>query len=199
MSGGGDRGPIEAIVIGGSAGAVGALKAILPGAPGDLPVLVVVHVPANRTNHLVEALQPGVERTLKVAEDKEALAPGTIYFAPAGYHLLVEVDRSCALSVDEPVHHSRPSIDVLFESAAEVFRERLLGMVLTGASADGAAGLAAIGRAGGVTAVQEPGTAEVATMPEAAIATRAPDHVLGPEELRELLRSVGATNGRRPG
>lgn len=193
----GARAPIEAIVIGGSAGAVGALKAILPGAPADVPVLIVVHVPPDRASHLVEALQPGVERPMKLAEDKEALVAGTIYFAPAGYHLLVEVDRSCALSVDEPVHHSRPSIDVLFESAAAAFRERLLGVLLTGANPDGAAGLAAIGRAGGVTVVQDPGSAEVPTMPEAAIALRAPDHVLGLEAIRELLRSAGAADGRR--
>ena len=130
------------------------------------------------------------------AQDKEHIKPGHVYFAPADYHLLVDTGPSLALSIDEPVNFSRPSIDVLFESAADIYRERLLGIVLTGASQDGAAGLAAIHRLGGRTVVQDPASALVPLMPESARRRSPVDFVLPLEQIADLLQALkhgGAT------
>ncbi|MBN8849606.1 MAG: chemotaxis protein CheB, partial [Sphingomonas sp.] len=144
-------GPIEAVAIGASAGAVEALSAILPRLPADypLPVLVVVHVPADRRSVLATLFQSKCRIAVREAEDKEPVVPGTVYFAPPDYHLQVEADRTLSLSADDPVLYSRPSIDVLFESAADAYGAALAGVVLTGANQDGARGLAAVAEAGG--------------------------------------------------
>lgn len=165
------RTAIEAVVIGASAGAVQALLTILPAMPSDfpLPILIVVHVPADRNNALVPLFQSKCQLAVKEAEDKEAIVGGTVYFAPADYHLLIEDDRTLALSSDEPVNHSRPAIDVLLESAADAFGPALLGIILTGANHDGASGLRAIADAGGIAMIENPGEAEVPTMPAAAL------------------------------
>jgi two-component system chemotaxis response regulator CheB len=162
----------RAIVIGASAGGVQALLRILPALPADfpMPVLVVVHVPPRKDNALVELFGSKCRIAVKEAEDKELAAAGTVYFAPPDYHLLVEADGALALSSEEPVNHSRPAIDVLFETAADAFGPGLTGIVLTGANHDGAAGLASVGRAGGVAIAEDPAHAEVATMPAAALA-----------------------------
>ena len=110
--------------------------------------------------------------------DKELVRPGTIWFAPADYHLLVEADRTFAFCSDAPVHHSRPAIDVLFESAADVYGDTLVAVVLTGASRDGAAGAAAVRHHGGLVAVQDPATADSALMPTASIEQANP-HCVG--------------------
>lgn len=158
------------VVIGASAGAIQALSHILPPLPADypLPIVVVVHVPADRTNFLAPLFEAKCMMAVREADDKEPALPGTIYFAPPGYHLLLEEDATLALSSDEPVQHSRPSIDVLFESAAEAFREGTIGIVLTGANADGAQGLRAIAAAGGVAVVEDPAAAFADAMPLAA-------------------------------
>ncbi|WP_420144348.1 chemotaxis protein CheB [Sphingobium sp.] len=163
---------VRAIAIGASAGAVQVLLRLLPALPGDfpLPLLIVVHVPPDRDNALVALFQSRCALPVKEAEDKEAIAAGTIYFAPSDYHLLVEGDHSLSLSSDEPVHHSRPAIDVLLESAADAYGPALAAIMLTGANQDGAAGLAAVARAGGIAVVQDPAGAQVPTMPEAALA-----------------------------
>ena len=170
---------VDAIVIGASAGAIEALGVLLPALPATLsaPVIVVVHLPSNHPSLLTELFRPRCALRVREAEDKQAVEPGTVWFAPPGYHLLVERDRSFALSVDEPVHFSRPSIDVLFESAVDAYRARLLGLVLTGASQDGASGAARIRDAGGWVGVQEPATALASTMPEVAIARARPQCV----------------------
>lgn len=170
---------LEAIVVGASAGAVEALNALLPAFPSTLEaaVIVVVHLPQNRPAVLVELFAAKCALAVREAEDKCAIGSGTIWFAPPGYHLLVEQDRSFSLSLDEPVHFSRPSIDVLFESAAEVYREKLLALVLTGANQDGAHGARAVQRAGGLLGVQDPATASAAAMPQACLAATAPDCV----------------------
>lgn len=166
---------IEAVVIGASAGAVQALSQILPRLPADypLPVLVVVHVPADPSG-LTALFSAKCALPVREPEDKEPIAPATIYFAPPGYHMLVEDDRSISLSTDEPVLFSRPSIDILFDSAADVYGEALLGVVLTGANDDGAEGAAAIAAAGGTILVEDPELAFAATMPGSALA-RCPD------------------------
>ncbi|TDU71308.1 two-component system chemotaxis response regulator CheB [Prosthecobacter fusiformis] len=164
-------GKIKALVIGGSAGAVGALLAILPPLPRDYPlaVMVVVHLPPDPNSILATLLHGRCQIPVKEAEDKEPICAGTVYLAPPNYHLQVEPDFHLSLSQDEPVHFSRPSIDVLFETAADAYGDSLAGVVLTGASRDGARGLRAIGEAGGVVIVQTPASAEAATMPQAAL------------------------------
>lgn len=180
---------IDALAIGASAGGIGALRAILPGLGPRIgfPVLIVVHMPHDRDSRLDEVFQQHLALPVRQAEDKDVPAAGVVYFAAPGYHLSVERERCFSLSQEEPVHYSRPSIDILMESAADAHGARLAGVLLTGASSDGAAGLAAIGAAGGLTAVQDPAEAEIATMPAAAIALRAPDLILPLKELRSLL------------
>lgn len=184
---------IGAVVIGTSAGAVQALSAILPPLPADypLPVMVVVHVPPDRRNALTELFQTRCAMTVREAEDKEPIAPGVIYFAPPDYHLLVETPELLALSTDEPVLHSRPSIDVLFESAADAFGEGLVGVILTGANQDGAEGLRAVGEAGGLAVVENPVGAAASAMPEAALAAWPEARVMTLEEIGAYLRSLG--------
>jgi two-component system chemotaxis response regulator CheB len=164
--------PTACVAIGASAGAVQALMTLLPALPADypLPVLIVVHVPPDRNNALVGLFQGRCTVGVKEAEDKERLQPGMVYFAPSDYHLLVEADGSLSLSLDDLVNHSRPAIDVLLESAADAFGPALVAAVLTGANHDGAQGLKAVCEAGGRALVQDPATAEVATMPLEALA-----------------------------
>lgn len=183
---------IGAIAIGASAGGVEALSTLLPALPMRLavPVFVVLHLPRGRDSLLVEIFGPKCVVPIVEAEDKQPAVPGTVYLAPPDYHLLVEEGRSLALSVDEPVHFSRPSIDVLFESAAEVYRERLLGIILTGGNEDGAAGLDAVRRAGGLTAVQRPDSAYASLMPLSALKRVPADFVLDLEEMANGLRSL---------
>jgi two-component system chemotaxis response regulator CheB len=129
---------------------------------------------------------------VREAEDKEPIEPGVVYFAPPDYHLLVEQDKRLSLSDDEPVLFSRPSIDVLFESAADAYGGGLIGVVLTGANSDGANGLKAVVEAGGVAVVQSPGSAYAVAMPEAAIAACPDARVLPVNEIAAYLREVGA-------
>jgi two-component system, chemotaxis family, protein-glutamate methylesterase/glutaminase len=183
----------EAVVIGASAGGVEALTQLLPALPKTfaLPVLIVVHVRQGQPS-----LLPGLFGTrcaLAVEEpfDKDVIRPGTVYFAPPGYHMLVEAEGgdapTIALSVDPPVRFSRPSVDVLFQSAAHAFRERLLGIVLSGANDDGARGVRAIRDAGGACWAQDPKTASAPAMPLAAIAENAVDDVLTLENMAMRL------------
>jgi two-component system chemotaxis response regulator CheB len=186
----------DAIVIGGSAGVLEVLRDVLAALPHTLsiPVLIVVHLPPRSHSQVYETLQSVTQLPMSQAEDKEPLLPGRIYFAPAGYHLLVEADRCAALSIDEPVFYSRPSIDVLFESSCDVYRDALLGILLTGASPDGAAGLHCIHAHGGVTVVQRPDTCEATTMPQAALDLFEPDYVLAPREIAALLSALTSSS-----
>lgn len=184
----------KAILIGASAGAVQTLLAILPALPASfpLPVLVVVHIPPDRDNMLVPLLQSKCRITVKEAEDKEPIEGGVIYFAPSDYHLLVETDRSLALSTDEPVNFSRPSIDVLFESAADAFGAGLVGVILTGANHDGAAGLRSVQAAGGVAIVQDRAEAYATAMPDAALQACPAAHIMTIDAITAYLTSLGA-------
>jgi two-component system chemotaxis response regulator CheB len=171
---------IEAIVIGASAGGVEALGVLFEALPSPfLPaILAVLHLPADRPSLLAALYQARSRLPVREAMDKDPVAPGTIYLAPPGYHLLVEAERTLALSSDPPVAFSRPSIDVLFESAAHVYGRTLLGIVLTGANDDGARGLAAIRAAGGLAWVQDPHEAQSDAMPAAALKLAGADLVL---------------------
>ena len=162
---------IRAVVTGASAGGVQALLQILPSLPASyrLPVLIVVHVPPDRDNALVSLFQARCQIEVREAEDKEPILPGVVYFAPSDYHLLVEKDGTLSLSSDELVNHSRPSIDVLLESAADAFGNELVGVILTGANDDGARGLQAVVEAGGVAIVEDPAEAYASAMPAASL------------------------------
>ena len=184
----------DAIVIGGSAGAVEALSVLLPALPASLraAVFIVVHLPRDRKSLLPEIFSHRCALPVREAEDKEPVEPGTVYFAPPDYHLLVNEGPQLALSADELVHFSRPSIDVLFESAADVYGPRLMGIILTGANEDGASGLSAIGRAGGVTVVQDPEGAQASLLPASALARGPVDLVLSVKRIADLLREMGS-------
>lgn len=192
---------IEGVVIGASAGGVQALAQLLPAfvQGTKAAIFVVLHLPRDRPSLLAEVFSPKCALRVREAQDKEPVAPGTVYFAPSNYHLLVDDGPQLALSTDDLVHHSRPSIDVLFESAADVYREHLLGVLLTGANEDGAEGLAAVHDAGGITVVQEPKTAQASTMVLSAMQLRAPDHVLPLGRIAELFQTVGLDSTLRTG
>ena len=188
------RGRIEAIVIGASAGGVDALSVLLPALPRGLraSVFIVLHLPRERPSLLAEIFAPMCALQVKEAEDKMRAEPGTVYFAPPDYHLLLDKGPQLALSIDELVHFSRPSIDVLFESAADIYAEHLMGIILTGANEDGAAGLAAIHRSGGVTIVQEPQSAQVPLMTLSALKRTPADFVLSLDQIAGLLRTLAS-------
>ncbi|MEH0196264.1 chemotaxis protein CheB [Caulobacter sp. CCNWLY153] len=185
--------PPRVVVIGASAGAVQALMAILPPLPHDyrLPILVVVHVPPDRDNVLAPLLEAKCRLTVKEAEDKEPIAGGVVHLAPPDYHLLVETNGALALSADAPVNFSRPSIDILFESAADVFSDGLVGVVLTGANQDGAAGLRAVAKAGGAAIVENPASAQASAMPQAALAATPTAAVMSLDAIASYLLSLG--------
>ncbi|MDB5829551.1 MAG: chemotaxis protein CheB, partial [Variovorax sp.] len=171
---------IDAVVIGASAGGIDALLILLAGLPASwrLPVVTVLHLSEGRESRLAEVFAQRLTIPVREAEDKCPLAPGTLYFAPPGYHLSIERNRTFSLSCEPPVLFSRPSIDVLMSSAADAYEEALAGLLLTGANEDGARGMAHIHALGGFTAVQDPAEAHVPTMPLAALARHAPDAVL---------------------
>jgi two-component system chemotaxis response regulator CheB len=182
----------SALVIGASAGGVEALLQLLAGLPRsfELPVIVVLHMSEDRSSLLSEVFSYRLAVPVREAADKLPVEPGTVYFAPAGYHLLVEADESFSLSCDAREHYSRPSIDVLMDSAADVWGDRLAAVVLTGANQDGAAGLARVGMAGGLTVVQDPSEAQSAVMPQSAIDRQAPDYVLPLQQIKHLIAQL---------
>ena len=185
---------IDAVAIGASAGGVEVLSVLLSALPASCRAsfFIVVHIPRERPSLLADVFGAKCALPVREAEDKEPVQPGTVYFAPPDYHLLLDRGPVLALSSDEPVHFSRPSIDVLFDSAADIYGERLLGLILTGANQDGAEGLAAVGRAGGRTVVQEPSSAAVPFLPEAALQEGPVEFVLSLAQLQEVFATWGA-------
>ncbi|GAB3412625.1 chemotaxis protein CheB [Massilia agilis] len=180
---------IEAVVIGASAGGIDALLTLLPALPADLRLAVVciLHMPPDRESRLAELFDERLPQPVREAADKESIRPGTIYFAPPGYHLLVEQDRSFSLSCEPPVHFARPAIDVLMESAADAYGPALAGILLTGANQDGADGMAHIRACGGLAIVQDPDEAQVPATPMHAIRRCAPHLVLPLARIAALL------------
>nr|WP_321398874.1 chemotaxis protein CheB [uncultured Desulfobacter sp.] len=170
----------EAIVIGVSAGGLTALTEILPrfNIEMTLPVMIVQHQRADSDDFLVRYFDRLCRHSVREVEDKMPVESGTIYFAPVNYHLLVEPDQTLSLSTEARVNYSRPSIDVLFESAADTYTERLIGIILTGANQDGTHGAARIKELGGLIIVQDPETAEAETMPMSVIKHVQVDHIL---------------------
>lgn len=193
--------PIDIIVIGGSAGALEALLEILPAIPAELaaPIAVVLHLKPTHPSMIPTLLARVCTRAVREPEDKEPITAGTVYVAPPNYHMLIERGGTIALSVDAPVHFSRPSLDVLFESAADAFGRRVVGLVLSGSNADGAEGLQRIAAAGGVALVQAPASAAHPVMPEAAArrvgkAARA----LAPREVAPFLSRLAGLSATSP-
>jgi len=170
----------EALIIAGSAGGVDALLKLLPQLPArfSLPVICILHVPGDRESRLAELFDARLVLPVREALDKLPVAGYTVYFAPSGYHLSIERDRAFSLSCEAPVHFARPAIDVLLESAADAYGAGLAAILLTGANADGAAGMARVHQRGGLTVVQDPAEAQASTMPESAIKRCPPDLVL---------------------
>lgn len=173
------RSPFDIVVIGASLGGLSALEVLLKGLPQDFPAAIVAVLHRYRHAHtsLSNVLQPAIALPLQEVDDKVTVQPGQVYLAPADYHLLVEKGH-LALSTDAPVTYARPSIDVLFQSAADAYGSRTVGVILTGASQDGADGLARIKARGGRAIAQDPNTAECRVMPEAAIARTTVDWIL---------------------
>ena len=180
------------IVIGASAGGLNVLMAIAQGLPSDfqLPIIVAQHISPLSDGFWISYLDGMSYLTVKEADEKERIEKKTMYIAPPNYHLLVEKDETFSLSVGEKINYARPSIDVLFESAADVYRHRLIGVVLTGSSSDGAIGLRTIKACGGLAIVESPDTAEYSYMPEAVIAATEVDYILPIEEIIRLFITI---------
>lgn len=178
------------VVIGASAGGFSALQTILSelGSEFNFPILVCKHLGIGDEKGLVDVLAKRTGITVMLSQDKLPIHNGCIYMAPGNYHLQVESREMMSLSIDERVCHSRPAIDVLFESAADVFGENVTAIVLTGANSDGAAGVRAIKEAGGRVVAQSPESAEVKIMPKAAIETGCTDAILDLADIADYLR-----------
>jgi two-component system, chemotaxis family, protein-glutamate methylesterase/glutaminase len=186
---------IKAVVIGASAGGVDALLKTLPGLtlPSSLAVMLVLHISPDAASLLPAIFADRCSFQVKEAEMGEPITQQVVYVAAPDYHLSVEADHTLSLSSEDKVNYSRPSIDLLFESAARVYREGLMGILLTGANHDGAAGMKCIHQLGGVTIVQDPVEASHPQMPQAALDMFLPDMVLKTQEIKELLASVSSS------
>ena len=188
----------KAIVVGASAGGVEALSKLFShlGAKFPLSIIVVQHSHPSGDSYLAEFFNGKYALTVKEAHDKEPIQQGHIYFAPPDYHLLIERDQTFSLNIDEKVNYVRPSIDVLFESAAYVWSSNLIGIILTGANRDGAYGMRLIKEHGGLTIAQDPATAENPVMPKAAIDAGGVDNILSLEGIIKFLKT-GITHMRQ--
>ena len=185
----------DAIVVGASAGGLYALSGILENLPADypIPVMVVQHRVKDQKHLLEEVLQSKCKIQIKQADEKENIQSGFVYIAPPDYHLLIESDRTFSLSSDEQVRYSRPSIDVLFETAAIVFKETLVAIILTGANNDGSGGIVEVEKYGGLTIAQDPAEAQFPFMPKAAIETKAVEHIWKLSEIQNFLLKITST------
>ncbi|MCB2185542.1 MAG: chemotaxis protein CheB [Deltaproteobacteria bacterium] len=188
--------PFRAVVLGGSAGGTAALLTLLEPLEKDfpLPLIVVSHLHKSDHGAFCAHLASATPLAVKEAGDKEPLLPGHLYTAPADYHLLVERGGALALSVDPKVHWARPSIDVLFESAARAYAEDLVAVILSGANDDGAAGLRLIAAYGGLCLAQDPATADSPFMPQAGIHLANIKLVLPPDAIGQVLAAMGRAN-----
>lgn len=182
----------QAIVVGASAGGLYALSSILKQLPADypIPVVVVQHRSKDQSDLLEDVLQSKCKIKIKQADEKEKIKGGTVYIAPPDYHLLVENDMTFSLSYDELVLYSRPSINVLFESAAIAYQDELVGIILTGANNDGAAGISMIKKYGGLTIAQAPAEAQFPFMPGASIETKNVTHIWTLLEIQNFLLKI---------
>jgi two-component system chemotaxis response regulator CheB len=180
---------IEMIVMGVSAGGLHVMTKLLEDLPPAFPVPIVVvqHRSKDQRTLLEEVLQAKCQIKIRQANEKERPKAGSVYFAPADYHLLLEEDGCFSLSCDQAVNYSRPSIDILFETAADTFGSNVLAILLTGANSDGAKGMLKVKQKGGMTIAQRPASAEFSTMPQAAITANAAKQVKDINEIKLLL------------
>jgi two-component system chemotaxis response regulator CheB len=179
----------KAVVIGVSTGGVAALKYMLGALAADfpIPILVVTHITPDSDDGLAVLLNSLCAIRIKEADEQETLVPGTVYLAPANYHVLMERGGILSLSIDPPVNFARPSVDLLFESAAVVYGPALIGVIMTGAGNDGSKGLLKIQNSGGVAIVQDPADSEMDSMPYNALQLLEADHVVQLKEMPGLL------------
>lgn len=186
----------QVIVLGVSAGGINALREIFMNLNDEFstPVLIVQHLHHHSDNYLANYLNKLTRLSVKEADEKEMIQSNTVYLAPANYHLIVEEDKTLSLSTEDRVNYSRPSIDVLFESAAEVYGSHLIGIILTGANSDGTNGMIRIKEKGGLLIAQDPATAEVSTMPLSAIVQTDVDHVLSLKDISGFLNRILQSN-----
>lgn len=189
----------EAVVVGVSSGGMEVLNTILPKLPAGfrLPVIIVQHMHSSSDNYFAKSLDKKCRVSVMEACEKDPIKGGTVYIAPPNYHLLIEQDRTFTLEVTPRVNYARPSIDVLFESAADVYNDKLIGIILTGANFDGSQGLKLIKERGGVAIVQDPVTAQADSMPRQAIAVTHVDHVLPPKKIAALLLDLSRHKSRK--
>jgi two-component system, chemotaxis family, protein-glutamate methylesterase/glutaminase len=182
----------EAIVIGVSSGGLNAMKLLFSLLPigFSTPIIIVQHIGTRSENIWIQLLNDKSNVEIKEADEKETIDKGKVYIAPPNYHLLIEKNKTFSLTVDERVNFARPSIDVLFETAAEAYQEKLIGVVLTGSNNDGSKGIKRIKELGGLTIVQEPETAESPYMPASAIETIQPDYILPLEDIIKLFIDI---------
>jgi two-component system chemotaxis response regulator CheB len=150
----------------------------------------VQHISPRSDNHWIKLLNNNSKLYLKEADEKEIIEPGKVYIAPPNYHLMIERNKTFSLTIDERVNYSRPSIDVLFESAADVYKNKLIGVILTGSNNDGTEGIKRIKESGGLAIIQNPETAESAYMPKSAIAAIKPDYILSLQDITDLLIKI---------
>ena len=189
----------KAIVIGGSAGSTVIIEEILSQLSRDFPapIFVVQHLHESDDGGFAEYLERTCRLRIVVPCDKRPVEVGHVYVAPSNYHMLLERNKTVALSVDEKVNWSRPSIDVLFESAAHAYGTNLIAVILSGASADGAKGMMTVKECGGLTVAQAPNSAESPFMPQTAINAAHPDYVKPPQEIGRLLVELGTRSAER--
>jgi two-component system chemotaxis response regulator CheB len=196
----------EAIVIGVSSGGMTALRFIFSALPAQfkIPIVIVQHISTNSNNNWIKLLNENSNLNIKEADEKEKIEAGNGYIAPANYHLLIEKNKILSLTIDERVNFARPSIDVLFESAAEAYKKKLIGIILTGSNNDGAKGIRRIKECGGLAIIQDPKTAESSPMPAAAIAAciadnkaLKPDYILPLQKIIELLIKIDTTSKKQ--
>ena len=186
----------EAIVIGVSSGGMNAMKILFSLLPMEfnIPIVIVRHISPRSDSQWIKLLNDKSNLHIKEADEKEKIESGNIYIAPPNYHLMIEKDKTFSLTIDERVNFARPSIDVLFESAAEAYTNKLIGIVLTGSNNDGTKGIKRIKECGGLTIVQNPETAESAYMPASAIDAIKPDYILSLVDIKDLLIKLNKQN-----
>jgi two-component system chemotaxis response regulator CheB len=186
------------IVIGGSAGCGTLIRQILTDLPKDftVPMIIVRHLRHDDIDeNYMDMLSEMYSINMREPEDKEPINESTVYLAPPGYHLMIEEDRTFSLNVDEKIHYTRPSIDVLFESAASVFGSQLTGILLSGSNSDGASGLCSIKKNNGLAIIQDPKTAEFPQMPESVLEKCEIDHMYKIDQISDLIIDINEMRG----
>ena len=184
--------PCSALIIGGSAGSLDVLLEIFPALRNDIrfPIILVVHRKASNESLLTDLLKSRTTLAVGEAEEKEFLIPGKVFIAPADYHMLIEEDRSISLDYSEKINYSRPSIDVTFQSAAEVFKEKLVCILLSGSNADGVEGLKSVNNYGGSVVIQNPNSAIMPYMPQQAVINVKPHVILDSHDMADYINKL---------